>query len=199
MRVCLLLNLPVPHPETKTIHGTCSKPCPNCGNKVMSSKSSQQGKRYNYQTLRNTARTKSLSTLPTFEFIWSSSGKRDPLTSGGKALTASREKLIDKVQNMRASGRDRNLCGLRATTAENKKEVKEARRRLSLAVGFVRLGRWSGSIEPRKTNNSEIRATASALRGLAGSAAQGRRGGVGGCFLWCRHRGLKPVAGPWCL
>lgn len=41
--VCWLLNLPVPHPKTKTMHGICSKLCPNCGNKVMSSKSSQQG------------------------------------------------------------------------------------------------------------------------------------------------------------
>lgn len=132
---------------------------------------------------------KSLSTLPVFEFIWFPSGKWDPLTSGGEALTANREKLIDKVQNMRARARDRNLCGLRATTAENKKEVKEARRRSALAVGFVRLGRWSGSIEPRKTNNSEIGATASDLRGLAGSTAWGGR-----CFLWWRHRGLKRAA-----
>lgn len=50
-------------------------------------------------------------------------------------------KLIDKVQNMRATGRDRNLCGLRATAVENKKEVKGARRRPDLAVGFVWLGR----------------------------------------------------------
>lgn len=174
--VCWLLNQPAPLLKTETIHGICSKLCPNCSKKVMSSKSSHQGNVTNYQTVRNSAHKKSLSTLPMFEFIWSPSGKWDLLTSGGKALTANREKLIDKVQNMRARARDRNLCGLRATTAENKKEVKEARRRSALAVGSVRLGRWSGSIEPRKTNNSEIRATASNLRGLAGSTAWGEEG-----------------------
>lgn len=188
--VCWLLNQPAPLLKTETIHGICSKLCPNCSKKVMSSKSSHQGNVTNYQTVRNSAHKKSLSTLPMFEFIWSPSGKWDLMTSGGKALTANREKLIDKVQNMRARARDRNLCGLRATTAENKKEVKEARRRLALAVGSVRLGRWSGSIEPRKTNNSEIRATASNLRGLAGSTAWGE----GKCFLWWRHRGLKRAA-----
>lgn len=188
--VCWLLNQPAPLLKTETIHGICSKLCLNCSKKVMSSKSSHQGNVTNYQTVRNSAHKKSLSTLPMFEFIWSPSGKWDLLTSGGKALTANREKLIDKVQNMRARARDRNLCGLRATTAENKKEVKEARRRSALAVGSVRLGRWSGSIEPRKTNNSEIRATASNLRGLAGSTAWGE----GKCFLWWRHRGLKRAA-----
>lgn len=186
MSVCWLLNQPVPLVKIKTIHGTCSKLCTNWV-KRSCDLSPVSREMLPVIKLRETAGKKSLSTLPMFEFVWSLRGKWDPLTSGGKALTANWEKLIDKVQNMRARARDRNLCGLRATAAENKKEVEEARRRSALAVGFVRLGRWSGSIEPRKTNNSQIRATASDLRGLAGSTASGE----GRCSLWWRHGGLK--------
>lgn len=41
---------------------------------------------------------------------------------------------------MRARGGDCNLCGFRATTVKNKKEVKEVKTRLELGMGF---GVWA--------------------------------------------------------
>lgn len=81
---------------------------------------------------------------------------------------------------MRVSGRDRNLCGLRATTAGNKREVEEARRRSSLAVGFVRLGKMIGF--DRASEDKQLGNQSNCV-GLERVGWQRSSGAEGRCFL----------------